>query len=197
MARTLIAWSTAVAILSICLIHSIYADTPAATTATGPDTLLQRLKQAQRVALQTDEKLSGYILYLYTPERLTKDLAALASYRDKSAELRPRIDELQQQIRRLQQQQQSDQSFELLQRLTQEHRNLQRELGQLSPPNSVILSHSLYDVIHLGEDYIELRQADNPAEQRLIPLSRIARVNLMWPEVRRQEDSTETAHDPH
>lgn len=187
MARTLIALSAAFAVLSTCLIHSAHADSPFAPTETGPDTLRQRLNQAQRVALQTDKELAGYVLYIYTPKRLAEDLAGLAAYQEKSAELQPRLDELQQQIRRLQPGQfTSNEARESLQRLGEEQHNIKQELAQIRPVNSAYLSHSLYNVIHLGEDYIELRHVERVSDHRLIPLSRIVRVVLL-----RSEDRTE------
>ena len=199
MSRTLIMTTAAMVALSTFLIVSAQPNPgPAATvTAAGPDTLLQRIKSAEYVGLRNNSGDASYTAFLLTSEQIEQKQLALAEYRRKSEEIGPRLEELRRQgmlppegFSPADRQGLRQALNERNQALNEEAAKLQQELG--SPPPYIGL---VYEVVHCGEDYIELIPRDRGRSPLLVPLSRISQVALTLPQRQEVEVATPDAAD--
>ena len=139
------------------------------------------------MGLRTDERLGGITLYLYTPEQHAQNLASIAAYRQKLEEYSAQIEALDQKRRDAQQRRAPPDE---LNAITQERNRTRR------PDSQFVRSVFLYNVVHFGDDYIELTRAENPNGSTLIPLSRICKVIVTPsddPEQDEQSDARKTS----
>ena len=97
-------------LFSICTLVTVLAtngialaqsDAPAGRNT--PDSLLNRIRDSKHIGVRTDERLSGYVLYLYTAEQRTENLSELAAYRKDLEEFTARIESIDEKRRAAQQ----------------------------------------------------------------------------------------------
>ncbi len=147
----------------------LLAQTDSTRESSQSDNLMLRLKNVKHVGVRTDERLSGYILYLYTSAQREQNVASLAAYRENSEVFAARIKSIDE---KRQAAQQERASVADLNAMTQERNRLQSE----RPTSQFVGSIYLYDVVKFGVDYVELRGAEKGGDPVLIPLSKICKV---------------------
>ena len=163
---SMLAYALVVALSSRAI---ILAQTDSTREISQSDSLMLRLKNAKHVGLTTDERLSGYILYLYTPAQREQNLASLATYRENLTAWNARIKSLDE---KRQTAQRERASIDELNAMTHERNRLQSER-----PDSPFASRIyLYDVVKFGVDYVEIAGAEKPREFTLIPFAKICKV---------------------
>jgi len=142
------------------------------------DSLLDRVKGNKHVGLRADDRLSGYVLYLYTEEQRAENLAELAEYRKEWETFTARIEAIDAKRRSAQQRRAP---VDELNSITRELNQLQsrRPTSRFVRSRSVLSNIQLYDVVRVGGDYIELLGSEKPGDASLIPLSRVCRVIVM------------------
>ncbi|XZE53087.1 hypothetical protein SH139x_004807 [Planctomycetaceae bacterium SH139] len=153
-------------LISALTLVAVVATTGITLAQSPQDRLLDRIKGTKHVGLRADQTLSGYALYLYTSEEHAGNLKKLGQYRKDLNALKAR-NPSDAEIRRSTQERppKLDESSAFMLERNRQH------------PNSKFLrSIQLYDVICVGDDYIELRESEYPSGVSLIPLSRICRV---------------------
>ncbi|WP_425400685.1 hypothetical protein [Aeoliella sp.] len=129
------------------------------------DTFANRIHEVEHVGLSTDDKLGGYILYLYTPPQFKENLASLATYRQE-------WDAFVHQLRLLDERRRAATSADISSTLVEER----KKVFSARPNSRFAAKETLYTVSHQGADYLELRKAENPKESVLIPLWKISKV---------------------
>ena len=162
---------SALTLVAVLVTNGITLAQPAAQNTS--DSLLDRVKGTKHIGLRADDRLSGYVLYLYTKEQRAENLAALAEYRKELVTFTARIEALDAKRRSAQQRRAP----------VDELNSITRERSELRRPSSLFVRSrsgqsiiQLYDVVHVGDDYIELRGSENPGDASLVPLSRVCRV---------------------
>ena len=158
------------ALVAALSVHAeLFAQTDTNSGAVRSDTLGFRLNSAKHVGVSIDERLSGYVLYLYPPTQRAQNLASLAAYR-KNLETYNALKTSGDDKRRASQQRRAP---------LKEHKAIMEEGNRLMSkrPNSPFSrSVVLYDIVHHGVDYIEMRRAEKSGETVLIPFSKIRRI---------------------
>lgn len=159
-------------LLLACSAHAgVFAQTGENNGTLQSDSFSLRLRNAKHVGLSTDEKLSGYVLYVYPPDLRADNLASLAACRENQAELNAQMESLKK--KRIM-------AFKKAPRTSMDEMNaITGEMNDLESkrPNSPFASTILLcDVLSFGVDYIELRDAENPEETVLIPISRVCKI---------------------
>jgi hypothetical protein len=158
----------------------LHAQIDSARETPQADSLILRLKDAKHVGLSTDERLSGYVLYLYSQSQREQNLASLAAYRENLVAFNARIASIDEKRRNAQQERAS---VDKLNAITHERNQLQLE----RPDSPFARGIYLYDIVRCGVDYVEIRGAENPRGSVLIPLSKICKIV-----VTSTEDDSET-----
>ncbi len=160
-------------LVALLVTHGVTLAQPAAPNTS--DGLLDRVKGNKHVGLRADDRLSGYVLYLYTKEQRAENLAELAEYRKDLETFTARIEEIDAKRRSAQQRRAP---VDELNSITRERNQLQsrRPRSRFVSSGSRQSIIQLYDVVHVGDDYIELLGSEEPDDASLIPLSRVCRV---------------------
>lgn len=141
--------------------------TESSSVSSASDSLMHRIRSTKHVGVRTDERLSGYVLYLYTPTQHAQNLGSLTAYRKDLEMYNAQIESLNQKRREAQERR----------ALSDELNAITQEMNRIRRPDSTFArSIFLYNVVHFGVDYIELSWAETPGDPTLIPLSRICKI---------------------
>ncbi len=145
-----------------------------ASAQTLTDTWAERLQGVKHVSMRIEERLAGYIVQVYTPPQREDLKVAMDKYefdRNKYLGLLREIDERRKSL--------AEEYVAGSRDLAEKRNALTRERNSLKSPTSPLRNDTgMYEVLHVGSDYIEVRRSKNEDETILIPFSRIAKLTF-------------------
>ncbi len=167
--RRISALSFAIAV-TLFSVSFLLAQSDSTATIVQADNLMNRIKSIKHIGLSVDEKMSAYVLYLYTPTQRDQNLSELVRHRQAVVKHNAEIKSVQEK-RRLANN--ANVTVDERNKLAEEHNRLLENLPRSQFSRNIIL----YDVIGSGVDYVEIRSAEKEADETtLIPMSRICKV---------------------
>ncbi len=133
-------------------------------------TLASRLRTATHIGVSENEKLGGFKVVVYTPDQYKLNLEAIAKYKVDMESYQRSIDEID---KRREMADASNATVNQLNALTKERSSHQ-------PPYSQFVQGrvSLYRIVDVASDYLEVSGIADTEETTLIPFSKICSVRM-------------------
>jgi len=136
--------------------------------------LASRLLDVKHIGLEVDERLSGFAIHVYTPKQLKEKIASLHKFHADMEAFNAKIASLDQQRREARERHASGDELKAI----TETRNREQRKRPSSPFAGKI---SLYNVMHIGSDYLEIEPLERAVFSTLIPFSKICSVVILKP----------------
>jgi hypothetical protein len=133
-----------------------------------------RLKSAEHISLQMDEKLSGYIIRVYSPEGLAKRIEVTKQYQidyAKWQELRVSLEKRLKEAEKIKDPQERDRISSAI-------------IKEFSVEPHRIYVTALHRVISVGGDYLEVDSHGNAESTAIIPFHKIVKIIVEKPAAR-------------